>query len=140
MYGLIKKMMHSMTLQCNFQPILRLEKDEVEWLGLHAYVQCKYWKERNHVIKNYWLFWDQCWIHVKYLQECFLTSYYMQSMLQIPLSFVVLSTIFLQVAVWCLDQLVFIHSHLRFNLWNLLFASLKSLQFSVNVHFWRFTQ
>ncbi|KAI9101444.1 hypothetical protein K1719_023926 [Acacia pycnantha] len=39
LYGLIKKRMHSMAPRCNFRPILRLEKDEVEWLGLHAYVQ-----------------------------------------------------------------------------------------------------
>lgn len=37
-----------MTLQCNFQPVLRLEGDEVEWLGLQAYVQVLKRKESRH--------------------------------------------------------------------------------------------
>ncbi|KAK4256365.1 hypothetical protein QN277_009241 [Acacia crassicarpa] len=48
LYGLIKKRMHSMAPRCNFQPILRLEKDEVEWLGLQAYVQVLKRKESRH--------------------------------------------------------------------------------------------
>ncbi|XP_028755559.1 telomerase reverse transcriptase [Neltuma alba] len=48
LYELIKKRMHSMTPHCNFRPILRLEKDEVEWLGLHAYVQVLKRKESRH--------------------------------------------------------------------------------------------
>ncbi|XP_054813299.1 telomerase reverse transcriptase [Prosopis cineraria] len=48
LYGLMKKRMHSMVLHCNFRPILKLEKDEVEWLGLHAYAQVLEKKQSRH--------------------------------------------------------------------------------------------
>ncbi|XP_022636924.1 telomerase reverse transcriptase isoform X2 [Vigna radiata var. radiata] len=48
MHLLIKKRMHSMTLNSDVQPILVLEKEEVEWLGLHAYIQVLKRKESRH--------------------------------------------------------------------------------------------
>lgn len=37
-----------MTLNSDVQPILVLEKGEVEWLGLHAYIQVLKRKESRH--------------------------------------------------------------------------------------------
>nr|AXY54923.1 telomerase reverse transcriptase [Ammopiptanthus mongolicus] len=48
MHGLIKKRMHSMRLGSDIQPILKLEKEEVEWLGFHAYIQVLKRKESRH--------------------------------------------------------------------------------------------
>ncbi|CAJ1958847.1 unnamed protein product [Sphenostylis stenocarpa] len=48
MYLLIKKRMYSMSLNSDVQPILKLEKEEVEWLGFHAYVQVLKRKESRH--------------------------------------------------------------------------------------------
>ncbi|KAK2994820.1 hypothetical protein RJ640_015779 [Escallonia rubra] len=39
MHKLIKKRMHSVHIDCNFHPLFRLEKREVEWLGLIAYTR-----------------------------------------------------------------------------------------------------
>ena len=48
MYQLIKKQMHSISLNSEIQPILVLEKEEVEWLGLHAFVQVLKRKQSRH--------------------------------------------------------------------------------------------
>lgn len=48
MYVLIKKRMHSMHPCTDFRPVLKLEKVEVEWLGLHAYVQVLKRKGSHH--------------------------------------------------------------------------------------------
>ncbi|KAG2372480.1 Telomerase reverse transcriptase [Vigna angularis] len=45
---LIKKRMHSMRLNSDVQPILELEKEEVEWLGFQAYIQVLKRKESRH--------------------------------------------------------------------------------------------
>ncbi|KAF7844374.1 telomerase reverse transcriptase [Senna tora] len=48
MYELIKRRMHSIRSRCDFRPVLKLEKGEVEWLGLHAYVQVLKRKQSRH--------------------------------------------------------------------------------------------
>ncbi|KAI4323398.1 hypothetical protein L6164_023010 [Bauhinia variegata] len=48
MHRLIRKRMHSMDLDCDFHPILRLEKGEVIWLGLRAYIQVLKRKQSFH--------------------------------------------------------------------------------------------
>ncbi|XP_020233652.1 telomerase reverse transcriptase [Cajanus cajan] len=48
MHLLIKKRMHSMSLNSDIQPMLELEKEEVEWLGFHAYIQVLKRKESRH--------------------------------------------------------------------------------------------
>ncbi|KAK7323478.1 hypothetical protein VNO77_26952 [Canavalia gladiata] len=48
MYQLIKKRMHFMRLNSDIQPILKLEKEEVEWLGFHAYIQVLKRKQSRH--------------------------------------------------------------------------------------------
>lgn len=45
---MIKKQMHSISLNSDIQPILVLEKEEVEWLGLHAFVQVLKRKQSRH--------------------------------------------------------------------------------------------
>ncbi|XP_024934721.3 telomerase reverse transcriptase isoform X2 [Ziziphus jujuba] len=45
---LIKKRMRSVPLGSNIQPILHLEDGEVEWLGLHAYIQVLKKKQSRH--------------------------------------------------------------------------------------------
>ncbi|XP_027343791.1 telomerase reverse transcriptase [Abrus precatorius] len=50
MHLLIKKRMHSMRLNSDVQPILKLEKKEVEWLGFHAYIQVLKRKESRHKV------------------------------------------------------------------------------------------
>lgn len=39
MYKLLKKRMHGIELTSNLHPILKLKKEELEWLGLSAYVR-----------------------------------------------------------------------------------------------------
>lgn len=41
-------MMCSMSLNSDVQPILELEKEEVEWLGFHAYIQVLKRKQSRH--------------------------------------------------------------------------------------------
>ncbi|KAG4382061.1 hypothetical protein GLYMA_15G274000v4 [Glycine max] len=48
MYQMIKKQMHSISLNSDIQPILVLEKEEVEWLGFHAFVQVLKRKQSQH--------------------------------------------------------------------------------------------
>ncbi|XP_068499017.1 telomerase reverse transcriptase isoform X2 [Phaseolus vulgaris] len=48
MHMLIKKRMCSMSLNSDVEPILELEKEEVEWLGFHAYIQVLKRKESRH--------------------------------------------------------------------------------------------
>ncbi|XP_061352944.1 telomerase reverse transcriptase [Gastrolobium bilobum] len=48
LYLLIKKRMHSMRLASEIKPILKLEREEVEWLGFHAYIQVLRRKESRH--------------------------------------------------------------------------------------------
>ncbi|KAF7844376.1 telomerase reverse transcriptase [Senna tora] len=48
MYELIKRKMHSIRSRCDLRPVLKLEKGEVEWLGLHAYVQVLKRKQSRH--------------------------------------------------------------------------------------------
>ncbi|KAL1346310.1 hypothetical protein HN51_019996 [Arachis hypogaea] len=48
MYLLIKKRMRSMRLGSGIRPILKLKKEEVQWLGLHAYVKVLKRKESRH--------------------------------------------------------------------------------------------
>ncbi|MED6208227.1 hypothetical protein PIB30_043142 [Stylosanthes scabra] len=48
MYLLIKKRMRSMRLGSGIRPILKLKKQEVQWLGFHAYVQVLKRKESRH--------------------------------------------------------------------------------------------
>lgn len=45
---LIKKRMRYVHLGSNIQPILRLVDGEVEWLGLHAYIQVLKKKQSRH--------------------------------------------------------------------------------------------
>ncbi|KAF7810665.1 telomerase reverse transcriptase isoform X7 [Senna tora] len=40
--------MHTIQSRCDFRPVLKLEKGEVEWLGLHAYVQVLMRKQSRH--------------------------------------------------------------------------------------------
>ncbi|XP_057456019.1 telomerase reverse transcriptase [Lotus japonicus] len=48
MYRLIKKRIRSVHRQSGIRPILKLEKEEVEWLGLHAFVQVLRRKQSRH--------------------------------------------------------------------------------------------
>ncbi|XP_019465214.1 PREDICTED: telomerase reverse transcriptase isoform X2 [Lupinus angustifolius] len=48
LHVLIKKRMHSMRFSSEIQPILKLEKEEVEWLGFHAFIQVLKRKESRH--------------------------------------------------------------------------------------------
>jgi telomerase reverse transcriptase len=48
MHMLIKRRMHSMRLSSSIRPILKLKKGEVEWLGLHAFIQVLKRKESRH--------------------------------------------------------------------------------------------
>ncbi|CAI8596170.1 unnamed protein product [Vicia faba] len=48
MHMLIKRRMHSMRLNSSIRPILKLKKGEVEWLGLHAFIQVLKRKESRH--------------------------------------------------------------------------------------------
>ncbi|CAL2237024.1 unnamed protein product [Prunus armeniaca] len=48
MYVLIKRRMRSVYNGSDFQPILQLEKGEVEWLGLFAYIQVLKRKQSRH--------------------------------------------------------------------------------------------
>ena len=48
MYKLIKKRMHSAYHYSDVLPILQLEEEEVEWLGLYAYIQVLKRKESRH--------------------------------------------------------------------------------------------
>lgn len=45
---LIKRRMRSVYNGSDFQPILQLEKGEVEWLGLFAYIQVLKRKQSRH--------------------------------------------------------------------------------------------
>ncbi|XP_042506582.1 telomerase reverse transcriptase isoform X2 [Macadamia integrifolia] len=47
-HKLIWRTMHSISLGSNFHPILHLEKEEVEWLGLHAYIRVLNRKQSRH--------------------------------------------------------------------------------------------
>ncbi|KAK1312449.1 Telomerase reverse transcriptase [Acorus calamus] len=48
MYKLIKKRMYSMKVGSNIHPILRLKREEVEWLGLSAYIRVLRRKQSRH--------------------------------------------------------------------------------------------
>ena len=48
MYKLIKKRMRSAYCHSDIWPILQLEKEEVGWLGLYAYIQVLKRKESRH--------------------------------------------------------------------------------------------
>ena len=48
MYKLIKKRMRSAYHYSDVLPILQLEEEEVEWLGLYAYIQVLKRKESRH--------------------------------------------------------------------------------------------
>ncbi|CAJ2644128.1 unnamed protein product [Trifolium pratense] len=48
MHMLIKRRMHSMRLSSSIRPILKLKKAEVEWLGLHAFIQVLKRKQSRH--------------------------------------------------------------------------------------------
>ncbi|XP_065869948.1 telomerase reverse transcriptase [Euphorbia lathyris] len=48
MYMLIKKMMCSRRTSCDFKPILELEEEEVEWLGLNAFIKVLKRKQSRH--------------------------------------------------------------------------------------------
>lgn len=45
---LIRKRMRFIGVGCDFIPVLRLEDGEVEWLGLHAYIQVLKRKQSRH--------------------------------------------------------------------------------------------
>ncbi|QCD95571.1 telomerase reverse transcriptase [Vigna unguiculata] len=48
MHVLIKRRMHTVRLNSDVEPILELEKEEVEWLGFHAFIQVLKRKESRH--------------------------------------------------------------------------------------------
>ncbi|XP_058075516.1 telomerase reverse transcriptase [Magnolia sinica] len=49
MYKLIKKRVHGMNFSSNHRPILRLRKEEVQWLGLSAYIRVLRKKQSRYV-------------------------------------------------------------------------------------------
>ncbi|XP_010257254.1 PREDICTED: telomerase reverse transcriptase isoform X2 [Nelumbo nucifera] len=49
MYNLIKKRVHSVHLGLSFHPILQLNREEVEWLGLTAYIRVLRRKQSRHI-------------------------------------------------------------------------------------------
>ncbi|XP_077213173.1 telomerase reverse transcriptase isoform X3 [Tasmannia lanceolata] len=48
MYKLIKKQMHSIKIGSHLQPIFRLKKEELKWLGLSAYIRALRKKHSRH--------------------------------------------------------------------------------------------
>ncbi|XP_043690892.1 telomerase reverse transcriptase-like [Telopea speciosissima] len=48
MHKLIWRSMHSVSQGSNFHPILHLKKEEVEWLGFHAYIRVLNRKQSRH--------------------------------------------------------------------------------------------